>query len=74
VADEVAPGVADEVEGDGFCAAEDVEEAGGAAGLAVVDFAVENFGGEAESHREKSGLAGIDGEGAGIGFAGGGFF
>ena len=40
--------------------------------VAVVEFAVENLGGKAEGHGNGSGLAGLDGEDLGFGFAGGG--
>jgi hypothetical protein len=47
---EVAPRVANEVEGEWFLVAGEVENAGGAARLAVLEFAVEYLAAEAEGH------------------------
>jgi hypothetical protein len=50
MAREIAPRVADEVEGEGFLVAGEMENASGAAWAAVVDFALENLSGKAECH------------------------
>lgn len=67
---EVAPRVTNKVEGEWFLVADEVENAGGAARVAALEFAVEYLGAEAEGHGNGSGLAGLDGEGLGFGFAG----
>jgi hypothetical protein len=67
MAREVAPRISNEVESEGFLATGDVEYAGGAAGVAAVNFAVENLGGEAEC--QGSGLAGLDGKSLGFAIA-----
>jgi hypothetical protein len=72
VACEVTPRVANQVEGDGFLLADEVENAGGAAWVAVLEFAVENLGGKAEGHGNESVLAGLYGEGLRFSFTGGG--
>jgi hypothetical protein len=71
---EVAPRVANEVEGEGFLVASEVENAGGAARVAVVKFAVENLAGKAEGHGNESVLAGLYSEGMRFSFKGGSFF
>jgi hypothetical protein len=69
---EVAPRVANQVKSEGFLVASKVENASGAARVAVVEFAVENLGGKAEGHGNESVLAGLYGEGLRFSFTGGG--
>ena len=63
---EVAPRVANQVKGEGVLVASEVENAGGASRVGVVEFAVEDFGGEAEGHGERSSFSGCDSEGLGF--------
>jgi len=49
---EVAPRVANQVKDEGFLVAGEVENAGSASRVAVIEFAVEDFGAEAEGHGE----------------------